>query len=109
MSKEYPCVYHENGECKKFSGDGITSYCVLGPCPDEAQSNADRIRAMSDGELAEWINRLLILDGPDFCQNKTECKAMLEEDVDMPEENCIRCLVDWLRRPAEGGEQDGTV
>ena len=51
------CFYRTGeGICKKFSVYGVTSYCVDGPCPDEVLTNADRIRAMSDEELAEWLN-----------------------------------------------------
>ena len=53
MSKEYPCVHYKlDGICEKYSTDGVTSYCVQGPCQDEMPSNADRIRAMSDEEMA---------------------------------------------------------
>ena len=56
MSKEYPCIYHQqDGLCSKYSADGIISYCVQGPCPHETPSRADRIRAMSDDELAEFL------------------------------------------------------
>ena len=56
MSMEYPCVYFEkDGMCRKFSDDTAISYCVMGPCPEQTLSNADRIRAMSDEELAKWL------------------------------------------------------
>lgn len=56
MSMEYPCIYFEkNGRCRKFSDDTAVSYCVMGPCPEQTLSNADRIRAMSDEELAKWL------------------------------------------------------
>lgn len=56
MSKEYPCVYYDKEKCTKFDGDGVTSYCVLGPCAYETSSNADHMRSMSDKELAEFLN-----------------------------------------------------
>lgn len=63
MSMEYPCIYFEkDGKCRKFSDNTAISYCVMGPCPEQKLSNADRIRAMSDEELAEifcvadWCN-----------------------------------------------------
>lgn len=57
MSLEYPCVYYKpGGLCEKYSTDGITSYCVQGPCPDQSLSNSDRIRSMSDEELAEFLS-----------------------------------------------------
>lgn len=55
MSKEYPCIYYDNEKCTKYSGDGAISFCVLGPCSDETPSNADRIRQMSDEELADEL------------------------------------------------------
>ena len=56
MSKPYPCVYcTEDGYCKKYSDEQVTSWCVQSPCKDEKPSNADRIRGMSDEELAEFL------------------------------------------------------
>ena len=56
MSRPYPCVYcTEDGFCKKYSDEEVTSWCIQGPCKDEKPSNADRIRSMTDKELAEWI------------------------------------------------------
>ena len=55
MSLEYPCVHHVDGKCKLFSDDGSISFCVYGPCRYETPSNADRIRVMSDMELAQWM------------------------------------------------------
>ena len=55
MSIDYPCVHWDKGKCKKFSDDDITSWCVWNPCASQTPSNADRIRSMSDEELALWI------------------------------------------------------
>ena len=56
MSMEYPCIYFEkDGKCRKFSDNTAISYCVMGPCPEQKLSNADRIRAMTDEELAEFL------------------------------------------------------
>lgn len=55
MSKDYPCVYWNDGKCKKFSDDSVTSRCVWSPCYSQTPSNADRIRSMTDEELALWI------------------------------------------------------
>ena len=53
------CKYRsDDGMCALFTSDLVTSYCVDGPCPYEEaphKTNADRIRAMNDEELAEWI------------------------------------------------------
>ena len=56
MSSEYPCIYFEkDGKCRKFSDDTVISYCVMGPCSEQKLSNADRIRDMSDKELANTM------------------------------------------------------
>lgn len=85
MSTEYPCVYFEkDGKCRKFSDDTTTSYCVLGPCPEQKRSNADRIRAMSDEEMA------------------TELLPLFEElcEDGIPSTDYMRF---WLQQPAEEG------
>lgn len=87
MSKLYPCVYcTEDGYCKKFSDEEVTSWCVQGPCKDEKQSNGDRIRAMTDEELAVWI------------VHKTEGNGF-----DGYEEH-VKSWLDWLREEATNGE-----
>lgn len=56
MSRLYPCVYcTEDGYCKKYSDEEVTSWCVQSPCKDEKPSNADRIRAMTDEGLAHLL------------------------------------------------------
>ena len=63
MSMEYPCIYFEkDGKCRKFSDNTAISYCVMGPCPEQTLSNADRIRAMTDEELSDIFLRA------DFCK-----------------------------------------
>ena len=51
----------------------------------EPPTNADRIRAMSDEDLAYWI--MCPYDSP-YC--------------DGTEHNCIECTKEWLNSPAEG-------
>lgn len=70
MSRLYPCVYcTEDGYCKKCSDEEVTSWCVQSPCKDEKPSNADRIRAMTDEELADeilgWFNWLNAVEWDD--------------------------------------------
>ena len=77
MSIEYPCVYWSDGMCKKFSDDIVTSWCVEGPCGEQMPSNADKIRSMSDEELA----KLLCCTGWRMIEQK-EC-------------------LEWLQKPAE--------
>ena len=96
MSMEYPCVYFEkDGKCRKFSDNTAISYCVMGPCPEQKLSNADRIRAMLDEELAEFISRIEIgYFGPQV-YGKTFC------DMCKVQDKCDDCRLWWLQQPAE--------
>lgn len=94
MSKEYPCIYfEEDGLCRKFTDGRGKVYCVMGPCPHQKESNADKIRAMSDEELAEWLCQALDCDF---------CKAHMQN---MPTHSCCENhesgILKWLQRPAE--------
>lgn len=68
-------------------------YCVgividnNGPKP---KTNADRIRAMSDEELAEVLGELVHCGG---CPMRDNCKV-----ADLP---CNNVLLEWLKQPAE--------
>ena len=78
MSK---CKYRHEEYCAY-----IDQYCVEGPCPyEEPQTNADRIRAMSDEELATLLRSHTC---PHPCEH--------EED-DYP---CHICWLDWLKQEA---------
>ena len=63
------------------------------------KTNADRIRSMTDEELAAALLRML--DGDMYCTNRPECGAMLDTDDGIPDEWCAQCLLNWLRKPAE--------
>ena len=62
------------------------------------KTNADRIRAMSDEELAKL---LYCSDSLGWCHNLPECANMLDTADGIPEEKCMACLVAWIKRPAE--------
>lgn len=99
MSMEYPCVYFEkNGRCRKFSDDTAVSYCVMGPCPEQTLSNADRLRAMNDEELASEMNQRSISTICDIvCQGECEAIATLNKTSN---EVCKEIIMKWLRQPA---------
>lgn len=66
-----------------------------------AMTNGDRIRAMTDEELAKVMVATYVDEQIHYCQNKQECiDAMDRGDVDF-DEKCIGCFVEWLRQPAE--------
>jgi len=70
------CIYRTaEDRCLKFSDDRSESFCVLPePCEDRNPSNADRIRAMTDEELADWL--VMNGDGSDY----ETILAMLREE-----------------------------
>ena len=55
------CVHRsEDGRCLLYTDDIHTSYCIPGdPCDDEEPSVADKIRGMSDKDLAKFICDLM--------------------------------------------------
>lgn len=94
MSMEYPCIFFEkDGKCRKFSGENTTSYCVMGPCPEQKLSNADRIRAMSDEKLAEFL--CSVFDDED-CNGKYIFGVTIQDYDEYS-------ILDWLKQPAEEG------
>lgn len=69
------------------------------------ESNADRIRQMSDEELAHIINALMSGENaPKFCRDLPECDSDIEKNILIPIERCEQCLLHWLRLPAEQGK-----
>ena len=78
-------VYLDGSECDKFAQKVLA----------EPPTNADRIRAMSDKELAHWIN---LNADKDFAYEHC-CTAEWRKK---PCNNkCVACLVAWLQQPAE--------
>ena len=72
---ETNCTYFIRGEC-------TSSFCEYGR---KKQTNADRIRAMSDFELAKEIEN---------AQSGIEIKNPKNIDY-------FDCILEWLRQPAE--------
>ena len=62
-------------------------------------TNADRIRSMSDEELAVWLATHDI--AVHFCENAPHCADDLEHDRVIPDERCAACALAWLRKPTD--------
>ena len=62
-------------------------------------TNADRIRSMSDEELAEEIGRSSI---PELCDIVcgVDCKAAATFNTTL-EKRCVDFVLEWLKQPAE--------
>jgi hypothetical protein len=63
------------------------------PIAEYRMTNADRIREMSDEELAEWINDTGVICN--LCAYQKEC------DAHCSRETCIEGIAKWLQQPAE--------
>ena len=96
MSINYPCVHWDKGKCKKFSDDKVTSFCVEGPCGDQMLPNADKIRAMSDEELASMLKDYKDCNKNCIISNGKHCYQICEEESS---------LLKWLRQPVGEGER----
>ena len=59
------------------------------------QTNADRIRAMTDEELAEFLERIRVLCGNDFCGMACPLYHVCYSRANEPAE-----VLDWLRQEA---------
>lgn len=62
------------------------------PKPRKIQTNADRIRAMSDEELAEMISRFVTTGA---------CNDLGIPSKKKCDSNCKVCILEWLRQPVE--------
>lgn len=61
-------------------------------------TNADRIRAMSDDELATMLYNLGDMM---WCRELPECIDIARNEDEIPVEKCIGCVLAWLQQPAE--------
>ena len=60
-------------------------------CNPDIITNADRLRAMSDEELAEFISNWSYT-------NACKCEEQSYADCNL---KCEECVLDWLQQPAE--------
>lgn len=56
-------------------------------------TRADRIRAMSDEHLAQFLFRFTDC----YCRNMEECRQMLDSDIEIPDAKCVGCALRWLQ------------
>ena len=104
MSADFTCIYFEpDGRCRKFSSNVDFSYCVLGPCPEQKLSYADRIRASSDEHLALFFKELMFNDFKPACKKSTFFCAEHKPECD---EDCVSCILRLLQQPADGEEDN---
>ena len=72
----------------------------------KVETNADKIRGMSDEELAD---KIFAMDEPlkfvlPFCENSKnneKCNEILDSGELIPDEMCKQCLLEWLKKKVE--------
>lgn len=64
----------------------------------KTMTNADKIRAMTDAELGEFIINISDDGWPFACQNKPEC-----HNGSPAPGMCEKCFLDWLKQTAKEG------
>lgn len=84
------CRYNTLDGCKVKERAGVCPLTnIAPPITEYRMTNADRIRAMSDEELAEFIKKI---------KGRAElCKAIKNNDAFEK-----LCSAEWLKQPAEG-------
>lgn len=90
-SKNYGITVCRAKTCELCHGAGVI---------EAPMTNADRIRAMSDEELAGFLMKLM--------HNNIQCfgEGMFPYHPCPQEQNCKQCGLDWLRQPAEEDKHD---
>jgi len=71
----------------------ISSDIICSSYKQRSMSNADRIRAMSDEELAKWMVEVCCIDSPFGC-------PVFDPAIDK-DTSCRTLWLDWLKSPAE--------
>ena len=86
-------IFTEGSECDEFNQKVINA----------PPTNADRIRAMSDEELAQAIYQGISSDACDYCKENDHhcaghtCQGKADAEV----------ILEWLQQPAEEVQGDG--
>ena len=77
---------YDRGQYEKGFHDGRM---YVPPCP----SNADRIRAMTDEELAMWLERIRLCCTTDLCGRVCPFAEVCYSNAEAPKE-----MLDWLKQ-----------
>lgn len=101
------CKICERSTCTYAKTDTIWKYpCNCYKAPQKHMTNADRIRAMSDEELAKWMSggALKSDSACSYCKRNAmafcdglECSVKTDAEI----------ILDWLKQPVKDGEGNG--
>ena len=83
-----------NGKLPSYSATCVE--CGLSRKNYKPITNADRIRSMSDEELAEWLERIRLCCATDLCGRNCPFAEVCYSSAEAPKET-----LDWLKQEAE--------
>ena len=95
---KFDCATCENKNC---TGHGLPTTEKVCDAYKHTVTNADRIRAMSDEELAVQL-AFPLMATPLWCSEHDPCPYMNEDHDAVP---CDKCALDWLKQEADGGAE----
>lgn len=90
------CIYRtKDGECDLYAEGGkYKAFCDMDGCKGRKMSNADRIRTMSDEELAEFMSK--------FCNcDYGSCPIMFAGNRIYCIHGCETAWNEWLKKEVE--------
>lgn len=93
------CIYRtKDGECDLYAEGGkFKAFCDAEHCDNIAPTNADCIRAMTDEDLAKFIE--FVSSGCDYmfpdCPAHDSCKLVCDQM-----DACRKGWLDWLKQEA---------
>lgn len=67
-------------------------------CENKVVTHADKLRAMSDEELAKALYENAECK---WCRNEPACGEMLDSEKQIEDSKCIGCVLAWLKQPVE--------
>ena len=100
MSKK--CVCGRDMVLRDWKCQWVCTRCGKTKPVADVPTNADRIRAMSDGELAEWLVSKTIYQESGFCPPSY---LNFLTGFDDTKEIAIEGTVKWLKQPASDDER----
>ena len=82
--------------------DGNYGYTFCDKYTHPPMTNADRIRAMSDEEIADWVSENGAIKTPCDIICGGDCNAIATFDKSSTD-MCKEIVMKWLQQPCEGG------
>jgi len=91
------CIYRtKDNECELWTDDKSHSFCDIETCKDRVMSNADRIRSMTDEELAGFLTYNAFRHVDSFLDDLKEQQS-IDVHYTKNEEGYFEITLQWLK------------